>query len=117
MAITDKRKDTMMEYAKKNLKRIPLDVQKEHYERIKAHAAARGESVNGFIKQSISEAMARDYAEESQKTAGQYAGGRVFLPFETLEAAQQAAKAAGEGLQDFVQRAISETAEREKRHV
>ena len=60
MAITEKRKETMMEYAKKNLKRIPLDVQKEHYETIKVHAAARGESVNGFIKRAIDEAIERD---------------------------------------------------------
>ena len=36
MAISDKRKESMYNYAKKNLKRIPLDVQKEKYEEIKA---------------------------------------------------------------------------------
>ena len=60
MPITEKRKETMMEYARKNLKRIPLDVQKEHYERIKAHAEERGETINGFIKRAIDEAMQRD---------------------------------------------------------
>ena len=60
MAITEKRKETMMEYAKKNLKRIPLDVQKEHYERIKFHAESRSETVNGFIKRAIDETMERD---------------------------------------------------------
>lgn len=60
MAITEKRKETMMEYAKKNLKRVPLDVQKDYYDQIKAHAAAQGESVNGFIKRAIDETMQRD---------------------------------------------------------
>lgn len=60
MAITEKRKETMMEYAKKNLKRVPLDVQKDYYDQIKAHAAAQGESVNGFIKRAIDETMKRD---------------------------------------------------------
>lgn len=60
MAITEKRKDSMMEYAKKNLKRIPLDVQKQTYEDIKVHAEGRGETVNGFIKRSIKETMERD---------------------------------------------------------
>lgn len=60
MAITEKRKDSMMEYAKRNLKRIPLDVQKQTYEEIKAHAEGRGETVNGFIKRSIAETMERD---------------------------------------------------------
>lgn len=62
MPISEKRRETMMEYAKKNLKRIPLDVQKDSYEQIKAHAEARGESVNGFIKRAIDETMERDGA-------------------------------------------------------
>ena len=47
-------------YNKANLKRIPLDVQREEYNRIKAHADARGESVNGFIKRAINAQMASD---------------------------------------------------------
>ena len=38
-----------IEYAKNKLKRIPLDVQKEKYEEIKAAATGAGESVNGYI--------------------------------------------------------------------
>ncbi len=62
MPITEKRKETMIEYAKKNLKRVPLDVQKEHYEKIKAAADAAGESINGYIKRAVSERMERDNA-------------------------------------------------------
>lgn len=51
-------------YAKEKLKRIPLDVQKSKYESIKAHAESRGESVNGFIKRAIDEAMERDNASQ-----------------------------------------------------
>ena len=49
-------------YAKKNLKRIPLDVQKEKYEEIKAAATAAGESVNGYIKKAVDQRMERDNA-------------------------------------------------------
>ena len=49
-----------MEYAKTKLKRIPLDVQKEKYEEIKAAADAAGKSVNGYIKAAIDEKMERD---------------------------------------------------------
>lgn len=49
-----------MEYAKTKLKRIPLDVQKEKYEEIKAAADAAGKSVNGYIKTAIDEKMERD---------------------------------------------------------
>lgn len=47
-------------YAKTNLKRIPLDVQKEKYDQIKAAADAAGEKVNSYIKIAIDERMERD---------------------------------------------------------
>lgn len=47
-------------YAKTNLKRIPLDVQKEKYDQIKAAADAAGEKVNRYIKIAIDERMERD---------------------------------------------------------
>lgn len=49
-----------MNYAKTKLKRIPLDVQKEKYEQIKAAANLTGESVNGYIKKAIDERMDRE---------------------------------------------------------
>lgn len=53
MTELDKKTQYNLEYAKKNLKRIPLDVQKEKYEEIQTAAAAVGESVNGYIKKAI----------------------------------------------------------------
>lgn len=35
-------------------------MEREQYEAIQAHAAAQGESVNGFINRAISETMQRD---------------------------------------------------------
>ena len=49
----ESRKQSMMKYAKKNLKRIPLDVQLAEYDRIKAAADAAGEPVNTYIKNAI----------------------------------------------------------------
>ncbi len=60
MALTEQRKESMYKYAKENLKRIPLDVQKEKYEEIKAAADAAGEKVNRYIKKAIDERMARE---------------------------------------------------------
>ena len=60
MPMTDQRKDYLYSYQKKNLKRIPLDVQKEKYEEIKAAADAAGEKINGYIKKAIDERMARE---------------------------------------------------------
>lgn len=47
-------------YAKTNLKRIPLDVQKEKYDQIKAAADTAGEKVNSYIKRAIDERMERE---------------------------------------------------------
>lgn len=54
------RSEISIDYAKRSLKRIPLDVQKEHYEAIKSHAETKNETVNGFIKRAINETMQRD---------------------------------------------------------
>lgn len=58
--MNEKKKIYDREYAKKKIKRIPFDVQLEHYNVIKAHADGRGETVNGFIKRAINETMERD---------------------------------------------------------
>lgn len=60
MSMSDERKEYLYEYAKKNLKRIPLDVQREKYEEIKAAADKTGETVNGYIKKAVDERMERD---------------------------------------------------------
>ena len=46
-----------IQYAKKHLKRIPLDLKIEEYEQLKAYVQKNGETVNGFIKRLIREAM------------------------------------------------------------
>ena len=60
MPLTENQKQSRYNYAKNNLKRIPLDVQKEKYEEIKAAADAAGEKVNGYIKKAIDERRERD---------------------------------------------------------
>ena len=57
MANNESRKKASIEYAKRSLKRIPLDVQKEKYDEIKAAADKAGETVNGYIKKAIEQRM------------------------------------------------------------
>lgn len=52
-------------YINKVYDRINLLVEKGNKEKIKAHAANRGESLNGFINRAISETMERDTARNS----------------------------------------------------
>lgn len=47
-------------WQKENVDRINLIVPKGQKEAIKAHAEARGESVNGFVNRAIAETMERD---------------------------------------------------------
>ncbi|MCI5792919.1 MAG: hypothetical protein MR011_06620 [Lachnospiraceae bacterium] len=53
MPYTEAQKKAAVKYKEKNIKRIPLDVQLEEYDRIKAAASAAGESVNGYIKKAV----------------------------------------------------------------
>ena len=62
MAYTEAQKKATEKYKQANYKRIPLDVPKPEYEKIKAHSEALGSSVNGFIRRAISETMERDKA-------------------------------------------------------
>ena len=51
--------------------RINLTVPKGQKEAIQLHAAAHGESVNGFIGRAIMETIERDGADGSQEITGQ----------------------------------------------
>lgn len=60
MTLTEAQKKANLKYREKSIKRIPLDVQKEKYEEIKAAADAAGEKVNGYIKKAIDQRMERE---------------------------------------------------------
>ena len=60
MGYSESKKQYNLEYAKRKLKRIPLDVQMEKYEEIKAAATNANKTVNRYIKEAIDEKMERD---------------------------------------------------------
>lgn len=60
MPYNEKSYQASVKYKAKNIKRIPLDVQMDHYERIVAAAKAAGKSVNGYIKDAIEKQMEAD---------------------------------------------------------
>ena len=55
-------------YMKANYDENKVRVPKGQKDTIQAHAAARGESVNGFINRVISEAIEREQAEQHETT-------------------------------------------------
>lgn len=106
-------------YMKAKYDEIKVRVEKGQKDTIQAHAEARNESVNGFIGRAISETMERDSGGIPSETAGkrpesEQMAGVVSLPSDTLEAAQKAAEATGEGLPDFVRRAVETQAQRDQ---
>ena len=116
---TEARKEGNRKWDAANLDRLSLALPKGSREAIKAHAAALGESVNGFIGRAIAEVMERDDGGTASETAGKRPestprAGVVSLPSETLETAQMAAKAVGEATEEFIIRAVETQAQRDK---
>ena len=60
------RNEYQIEYRKKNLKRVSLELPIKDYEKIKQHTENTSESINGFIKRAINETMERDVSESSK---------------------------------------------------
>ena len=61
MAYTEKQGQYSIEYAKKNLKRIPLDVKREYYDKVIVKAAEKeGLSVRAFILSAIEEKISKN---------------------------------------------------------
>ena len=89
---SDALKKAQQKYMEKfSVARVRMD--HDRYERVQAHAEARGESVNGFINRAIDEAMERDGPTRPQEAAGAALGvGAVSLPSEAVKTAQRAAE-------------------------
>ena len=115
MAISKSQQKAVHKYVKANYDRMELTVPKGQKDTIKAHAAAQGESVNGFIGRAISEAMERDGSgSSSQVRRTTQEGIVVSIILELLEAAQKAAAATGETLEQFIERAVLTQAQQDK---
>ena len=84
-------------YNAKAYDEIKVRVDKGHKVEIQAHAAALGESLNGFIGRAIDDAMERDGSGNRAKAHGvvQDSVGVSLVP-DTLETAQKAAEATGD---------------------
>ena len=78
MPATKAQQRAVNKYMKENYDRVNLTIPKGRKEQIKAHAEARGESVNGFITRAIDETIERDAGEvlysERLRTGGRAAG-------------------------------------------
>ena len=115
MAISEARKKANQKWDAANLDRMSLAVPKGTKDAIKAHAAGAGESVNGFINRLIDGALSGDATVGPSDAAGAENEFNIHLHPETIKAAKIAADAATEPVGEFIARAVTHEAERDKR--
>ena len=115
MAVPKANQRAVNKYVKANYDRINVTMPKGEKEVIQAHAAALGESVNGFIVRSIRERMERASPRGPQKAAeGPGGSGGIPVSPDMLEVVQRAAGATGETVSEFVIRAVETTEQLDK---
>ena len=82
MPVSKAQQKAVSRYVKSNYDRLELTVPKGQKDIIKAHAEARGESVNAFIGRAIAEAMERDKRPQEAPAVQERTEG---VPLHTLE--------------------------------
>lgn len=112
MSVSKAQQRATNKWIEKAYDRINLTVPKGQKEVIKAHAEARGESVNGFIGRAIVNQMEADNGAQMGAVAAQK-GQQATLSPETVETARRAAEATGEATTDFIRRAVDTQAQRD----
>ena len=65
MPATKAQQKAVSKYMKENYDEVKVRVEKGRRDKIKAHAEAHGESVNGFIGRAITETMKRDDQQQA----------------------------------------------------
>lgn len=109
MPVSEAQKKATREYLK-GLDEIRIRAKKGTKARWKAAAEERGQSLNQFIVDAVEADMVSPDSSQERPQAG-----GLQLPTEALKAAQGAAEATGEAVSKFVERAVVDQAERDKR--
>lgn len=108
MAVSEAQKKSAQKWDSANLDRMSLALPKGKKAAIKAAAALAGESMNQYIGAAVEMRLNGTPADGSPAPFS-------LLSTEGVKTAQAAATAAGEELPAFVERAVNQQAERDKR--
>lgn len=100
-------------WQKENVDRVNLTMPKGRKDEIKAHAEARGQSVNAFINGAIDAEMGKPSTSPAEASNSCEEAGVVSLHPEALRMAQEAAQSAGETVPQFLERAVETQAKRD----
>ena len=95
MPVSKAQQKAVNKYMSEKYDRINIVVPKGRRDELRAKAKAEGKSLNAYIVDRIN-------------------GGSPYITPETMEKAAEAAKEAGEPLQDWIARAIKDTASRDE---
>ena len=60
----EEKKRKFEQYRKEHIKRVPLDLKKTEYERLKVHAAMAGVPINKYIKETLTARMDKEDKRE-----------------------------------------------------
>lgn len=101
----DKKKRNQYQFDKNKYDHVHLQLPKGRKADLQDHAAARGESLNGFINRAINDTMERDKGAK---------GRSIRLGDDAWEAIKNAANSRGEKPSEYVIRVISEALERDQ---
>ena len=114
MPVSEAQKKASVKYLEK-LDEVRIRMPKGRKDIIKAHAEAQGESVNGFINRAIDHQISQDRRKGPSEALQDPSGGLVVsLPSEAYKCAVDASEAEGEGLPEFVARAVTIQAQRDE---
>lgn len=93
-----------------NMSTLGCKVKKAQAESFKAYCAGQGKTSNAVLRDYVLDCIGEpDSAQERPQAGG------LQLPTEALKTAQEAAEATGEAVSKFVERAVVDQAERDKR--
>lgn len=111
MAVSESRKKANLKWDAANLDRVSIAMPKGMKDTVKAAAAAAGESMNQYI---IGATEQRISGKSPQNTAESRGSSSAILTPDALKIAQEAAQRAGEGIPEFVSRAVTNQNQRDK---
>ena len=95
MSVSKAQQKAVARYEAKVYDKTLIRLPKGQLDEIKSHAAARGESVNGFIGRAITETMERDNAPQSVSNASERdsGGGGIRVPSDAESPSEDAENA------------------------
>ena len=111
MAVSEAQKKSAQKWDAANLDRVSIAMPKGMKDTVKAAAAVAGESMNQYI---IGATEQRISGKSPQNAAESNGSLSAILTPDALKIAQEAAQRAGEGIPEFVSRAVTNQNQRDK---